>query len=109
MLTRTLGTWQIAANTCTATLSIDRPRSINISLDWASEPGPTEIEHLNVALPEIVGSALEAVEQFATMCEAILDLIADGRVCRAGIKNGLFVYATTESGPSSGDSSPSAG
>jgi hypothetical protein len=26
MLTETLGNWQIAANTCTVTLTVDRPR-----------------------------------------------------------------------------------
>jgi hypothetical protein len=105
MLTAALGSWQIADNMCTATLVIDRPHSINISLEWSRQPGPTEIEHLNVALPEIVGSALESVEQFATMCQAILDLIADGRLCRIGIKDGLFVYASTDAEPPSPASS----
>jgi hypothetical protein len=108
MLTRTLGSWQIADNTCTATLAIDRPRSINITFEWSREPGPTEIEHLDVVLPDIVGSALEAVEQFAAMCEAVVDLIADGRVCRIGIKDELFVYAATEQGPPAPSSSASA-
>ncbi len=94
----------------TATLAIDRPRSINISLEWAREPGPTEIEHLDVTLPDIVGSALEAVEQFATMCEALVDLIGDRRICRIGIKDGLFLYAGTDSEPPSpGNPAPADG
>lgn len=105
MLTKTLGSWQIADNTCTATLAIDRPRSINISLEWSREPGPTEIEHLDVVLPDIVGSALEAVEQFAVMCEAIVGLIAVGDLCRIGIKDGRFIYAATDREPPSRSSS----
>jgi hypothetical protein len=95
MLTRTLGSWQIADNTCTATLVIDRPRSINITFEWRREPGPTENEHLNVILPDIVASALEALEEYAAFCQATLGLIGDGKVCRIGIRDGLFIYAAT--------------
>jgi hypothetical protein len=108
MLTRTLGTWQIAGNPCTATLAIDRPRSINISLEWGREPGPTEIEHLDVTLPDIIEAALGPVEQFAAICESLLELIADGRICRVGIKDGLFVYAGTPELSGSDSSSPAA-
>ena len=52
MVTTSLGTWQIAGNDCTATLVMDRPRSINIALEWGREPGPAETEHFNLALPE---------------------------------------------------------
>jgi len=104
-VTRTLGTWQIAGNTCTATLAIDRPQSINISLEWAREPGPTEIEHLSLTLPDIMESALEAVQRSAEISEALLELIADGRIYRDGIKDGVFLYAAIESEQPPGDSS----
>jgi hypothetical protein len=96
MLNTCLGAWQIAGNTCEATLSVDRPRSINIGLVWTREPGATENEHLSTVLPEIVKSALDAVEQLAEITETILDLIAQGKVCRIGIKEGFFVYAATD-------------
>jgi hypothetical protein len=96
VLSRYLGAWQIAGNTCEATLSVDRPRSITISFEWSRDPGPTENEHLQTALPDIVGSALEALEEFASISEAIQGLIAEGKVCRIGLRDGLFVYATTD-------------
>jgi hypothetical protein len=95
VISKNLGAWQIAGNTCEAILSVDRPRSITISLEWRRAPGPTENEHLELALPDIVGSALEAVEELAAIGEAIQDLIAEGKVCRIGIRDGLFIYAST--------------
>ena len=62
-----------------------------------------------MTLPDIIESALEAVEQFAAICESLLGLVADGHICPIAIRNGQFVYAATEAGASSGDSSPSAG
>jgi hypothetical protein len=94
--TEYLGSWQIAGNTCEATLLMDRPRSITISFEWNREPGPTENEHLAMALPDIVASALETVEQLAALCEEIQHLIAEGKLCRIGIRDGLFVYARTD-------------
>jgi len=95
MTNKYLGTWQIAGNTCEAILSVDRPRSITISFDWSRDPGPTENEHLARALPDIVGSALESVEELAAIVEHIQDLVAEGSICRIGIRDGLFVYAAT--------------
>jgi hypothetical protein len=96
VLSKYLGTWQIAGNTCEATLSVDRPRSITISFEWSRDPGPTENEHLEMALPDIVGAAGEAVEELAAIGEAVQGLIAEGRICRIGIRDGLFVYAATD-------------
>jgi hypothetical protein len=90
-----LGVWPIAGNTCEATLSVDRPWSIGISLKWSRDPGPSEKEHLDTVLPEIVGSAREAVRELAAIGEAIQGLIAEGKMCRIGIRDGLFVYALT--------------
>ena len=92
MLTRTLGTWQIAASDCTATLDFDRGRSVTISLQWSREPGPIEHEHLAALLPDILKSALESVEQSAAMFERVLDAIANGRICRSGVEDGVFTY-----------------
>ena len=100
MLTEILGRWQIADNTCTATLTVDRPSSVNISFEWSREPGPSENERLNVILPEIVDAALEILEECAALSRATLDLIADGKLCRVGIEDGLFLYARTDQGRS---------
>jgi hypothetical protein len=85
-------------------LSINAPRAITISLEWSRDPGPTENEHLHIALPDIVAAALDAVEKLAEMSEAIQHLVAEGKVCRIGIKDGLFVYGATHAGPSEGAS-----
>ena len=97
VVTTSLGTWQIAGNDCTATLVMDRPRSINIALEWDREPGPAETEHFNLALPDIMESAFQVVQRAAAISEALVDLIADGQICRIGIKNGVFVYGATDS------------
>jgi hypothetical protein len=99
MLTQPLGTWSFAGNNCTATLDFDWGRSVNISLRWSREPGPTEHEHLALILPDIVGAALDAVWVGAATCETVLELIADGRVCRSGIKDGLFEYEALGQNP----------
>jgi hypothetical protein len=96
MLIETFGRWQIADNVCTAILTVDRPRSISISFEWSREPGPTENEHLNIILPDIAASALEVLDECAALSRATLDLIADGKLCRIGIKDGLFLYALTD-------------
>jgi hypothetical protein len=96
VLSTNLGTWQIAGNACEATLSVDRPRVITISLAWSRDPGPTENEHLQIALPDIVEAALDAVEQLAGIGEAIQQLLADGKICRIGTRDGAFVYAATD-------------
>ena len=96
MLSTCLGAWQIAGNTCEATLSVDRPRSISIGLKWSREPGPIDNEHLAIALPEIVESALHAIEELAEISEAIQSLLAEGKICRIGIREGCFVYASTD-------------
>jgi hypothetical protein len=43
-----------------------------------------------------VKTALDAVEQLAGIGEAILQLVAEGKLCRIGIRDGLFVYAATD-------------
>jgi hypothetical protein len=96
VLSTHLGTWQIAGNTCEAILLLDRPRSITISLEWGRGPGPTENEHLRLALPDIVGSALEVIERLAAISEAIQGLVAEGKLCRIGIRDGSFIYAATD-------------
>jgi hypothetical protein len=96
VFTKYLGAWQIAGNTCEATISVDRPRAITISFAWTRDPGPTENEHLELVLPDIVGSALDVIEHCAAMGEAIQDLIAEGKLCRIGIRDGLFVHARTD-------------
>jgi hypothetical protein len=79
-------------------LSLDRPRAITVSFKWSRDPGPTENEHLQMVLPDILEAALSAVEQLAGIGEAIQQLVADGKICRIGIRDGLFVYAATEPG-----------
>jgi hypothetical protein len=98
VISTNLGSWQIAGNTCDAVLSVDRPRAITISFEWGREPGPTENEHLEIVLPDIMEAALNAVEQLAGIGEAIQELVANGKVCRIGIRDGAFVYAATEPG-----------
>jgi hypothetical protein len=98
VLSTNLGSWQIAGNTCEAILSVDRPRSITISLKWSREPGPAENEHLETVLPDIMEATLDAVGQLAEIGEAIQQLIADGKVCRIGVRDGAFVYAATKPG-----------
>src|SRR5262245_9577396 len=98
VLNTSLGTWQIAGNTCEAMLSVDRPRANTISFKWSREPGPNEHEHLDAVLPDIMEAALDAVGQLAEIGEAIQQLVADGKVCRIGIRNGAFVYAATTPG-----------
>jgi hypothetical protein len=83
-------------------LSVDRPRAITISLKWSREPGPTENEHLETVLPDIMEAALDAVGQLAEIGEALQQLVADGKVCRIGIRDGAFVYAATEPGTPNG-------
>jgi hypothetical protein len=103
-ITKPLGTWKIADNTCDATLALERPRSISISFEWGHEPGPAEHEHLGVILPDIVRSALQSVEEYAAICQAIQVLLADGRICRTGIRDGQFVYeAVPERSEESGE------
>ena len=96
MISTNLGSWQIAGNTCEAMFSVDRPRAITISFEWSREPGPTENEHLQIVLPDIMEAALDAVQQLAGIGEAIQQLVADGKVCRIGIRDGAFVYAATK-------------
>jgi hypothetical protein len=43
----------------------------------------------------MVGSALEAVEELSAIGHVIQGLIAEGRACRIGIRDGFFVYAAT--------------
>jgi hypothetical protein len=81
---------------CETTLSIDGPRSITISLEWSRDPGPTENEHLDLVLPGIVMLALDAVEELAGIGEAIRQLVAEGKLCRIGTRDGSFVYAATD-------------
>jgi len=97
-----LGTWQIAANTCQATLSIDARRTITISLEWTRDPGPTENEHVEIALPDIVAAALDAVENLAETSKTIQHLVAEGKICRIGVKDGLFLYGATHAGTTDG-------
>jgi len=77
-------------------LSVDRPRVITIFLLWCRNTGPTENEHLQIVLPDIMEAALDAVIQLAEIGETIQQLVADGRVCRIGIRDGAFVYAATD-------------
>ena len=95
-LIRPLGAWKIAGNTCHATLSVDRPRSMTVSLEWNREPGPTENEQLDFALPGIVAAACAAVEEIASISGIVRDLIAQGKVYRSEIKDGWFGYALTD-------------
>ena len=88
----TLGTWNIGGSDCTAALDFDWGRSVNISLKWSREPGPVEHEHLAVILPDILKSALESVEESAAMFKRGLEAIAEGRMCRSGIEDGVFLY-----------------
>jgi hypothetical protein len=60
--------------------------------------------HCAQALPDIVAVALDAVEKLAAASEAIQHLVAEGNVCRIGIKDGLFVYCLTHAGPTEGAS-----
>jgi len=102
MVEKTLGTWQIAGSNCTATLDFDWGRSVNISLQWSRQPGPVENEQLALMLPDIIRSALQFVEEGAALCEGVLDAIAEGRVCRSGIKDGVFLYEAIERHPQDG-------
>jgi hypothetical protein len=43
-------------------------------------------------LPDIVRSALSFVEEGAALAERVLDAIAEGRMCRSGIEDELFMY-----------------
>src|SRR5262249_51057975 len=91
-----LGSWPVAGNTCAAVLSVDRPRALTISFEWSRDPGPTENEHLDIVLPDIMEAALDAVEQLAGIGQALQQLVADGKLCRIGIRDGAFVYAAPE-------------
>jgi hypothetical protein len=64
--------------------------------------GPTENEHVEIALPDIVAAALDAVENLAESSKAIQHLVAEGRICRTGIKDGLFLYGATHAGTTGG-------
>jgi hypothetical protein len=97
VLSRYLGSWPIAGNTCEATLSVDRPRSITISFEWSHDPGPSENEHLAIALPDIVAAASQAVEELAALVATMQDLLITGKICRIGIRDGCFIYAATDS------------
>jgi hypothetical protein len=99
MVESTLGTWQIAGSSCTATVDFDWGRSVNISLQWSRQPGPMEHEQLALALPEIIRAAVQFVEERAALCEGVLDAIADGRVCRSGIEDDVFLYEAIDRYP----------
>jgi len=103
-LIRPLGAWKVAGNTCHATLSVDRPRSLSIALEWSREPGPTENEQLDFVLPHIVGTACAAVEEIASISQIVVDLIAEGKVYRSEIKDGWFGYSATDSEDPNDDS-----